>query len=59
MSGKQVHENGLPKTNRNNQHGIVQEILRETSCNIDSLQAFIDENEPKLLDEREKRTGKF
>ena len=52
LGGKQLTEYGLPAPVRE-QHGLAQEILRETSYNIEELTTFVTQNEPMLQPEQE------
>ena len=50
--GKKLSIFGLPSPSRSGIVDLPQEILRATSCNVDTLQQFITKNEPKLLQDQ-------
>ena len=48
IGGKELINYGLPKTNRSNLQPLTNQIIRETSYDINELEKFIEENEYKL-----------
>ena len=48
IGGKILTNYGLPSTNRNDLNPLLNEIIRETSYNLDYLNDYIKEKEPKL-----------
>ena len=49
IGGKILTNYGLPSTNRNYLNSLLNEIIRETSYNLDYLNDYIKEKEPKLI----------
>ena len=52
IGGKILTNYGLPSTNRNDLNPLLNEIIRETSYNLDYLNDYIKEKEPKLTPEQ-------
>jgi hypothetical protein len=49
MAGRDLHQLGLPSPKRGGTNRLCTEILRETNYNVDSLEAYVDKNEPLLV----------
>ena len=48
LGGQNIEQYGLPKPNRNQEVHIAQEIMRELSYDIESLENHVEDNEPRL-----------
>jgi hypothetical protein len=52
MGGNPLGSYGLPAPRHDSLHPLQTEMVRETSYNLDSLRKYVEENEPKLLNEQ-------
>jgi hypothetical protein len=49
LGGSQLQQYGLPQTERSEGNPLPTELLRETAYDVNELQNYVTENEPKLL----------
>jgi len=54
MCGKPINQLGLDRPIRNENNTLNQDIIRETSYNVDQLSRYVSDNEPLLLDDQRK-----